>query len=143
MSVALRSKHGCWTCKLRRKKCDETRPHCSTCESLFITCYGFGPRPEWMDNGDKEKAVRHSLKETVKSTSRRKDPLQLPKQGGSVVKIAPKPSNDSLEPFSWPDSKTPNARLLIPLDHLPSKQRAGYKVLQDGSAVSITVIYRS
>lgn len=90
MSALLRSKQGCWTCKLRRKKCDEIRPRCSTCESLSIPCYGFGPRPEWMDNGVNERAVISNLKEIVKRTSRRKNESQLPKQRDTVLKIAPK-----------------------------------------------------
>ncbi|KAG0646244.1 Pestheic acid cluster transcriptional regulator 3 [Hyphodiscus hymeniophilus] len=48
MNGTLKSKQGCWTCRLRRKKCDE-RPHtCSTCESLTIPCYGYGSKPDWV-----------------------------------------------------------------------------------------------
>ncbi|PBL03598.1 hypothetical protein ARMGADRAFT_23481 [Armillaria gallica] len=45
------SKGGCWTCRLRRKKCDEQREgdSCRTCVRLTIECLGWGPkRPEWM-----------------------------------------------------------------------------------------------
>ncbi|KAF5376163.1 hypothetical protein D9757_009338 [Collybiopsis confluens] len=45
------SKGGCWTCRLRRKKCDEQREgdSCRTCLRLTIECLGWGPkRPEWM-----------------------------------------------------------------------------------------------
>ncbi|GLB40340.1 putative fungal specific transcription factor [Lyophyllum shimeji] len=45
------SKGGCWTCRLRRKKCDEQREgdSCRTCRRLTIECLGWGPkRPEWM-----------------------------------------------------------------------------------------------
>jgi len=92
MSGPLRSKQGCWTCRLRKKKCDERPDHCSTCEELSITCYGFGPKPDWMDNGEREKAVANSLKQTVKYTSRRKPLIQPSKQPERVVTIAPKPS---------------------------------------------------
>lgn len=94
MSGQLRSKQGCWTCRLRKKKCDEGRPHCSTCESLSITCYGFGPKPDWMDAGEKERAMAVSLKQIVKSTSRRKVATQ-PKYQGDTVMIAPKTLIDS------------------------------------------------
>jgi hypothetical protein len=101
MSGPLRSKQGCWTCRLRKKKCDEKHPFCSTCESLTITCYGYGSKPEWMDNGEKEKEIAHAIKQVVKHTSRRKGRLgtsinQLQKRYGdkktepSVVRIAPK-----------------------------------------------------
>ncbi|KAG0706747.1 fungal-specific transcription factor domain-containing protein [Suillus ampliporus] len=42
---------GCWTCRLRRKKCDEQREgnSCHTCKRLRIDCLGWGnKRPEWM-----------------------------------------------------------------------------------------------
>ena len=77
MTNTLRSKQGCWTCRLRKKKCDEKHPLCATCESLTITCYGYGPKPDWMDNGEKEKAIAKSIKEIVKHTSRRKGRLGL------------------------------------------------------------------
>lgn len=73
MNGLLRSKTGCWTCRLRKKKCDERKPSpCLLCESLAITCYGYGAKPEWMDNGIKEKEMANSIKQIVKHTSRRK-----------------------------------------------------------------------
>lgn len=50
--LASRSTHGCWTCRLRKKKCDENHPSCFRCTSLQIICDGYGPRPYWMDRGD-------------------------------------------------------------------------------------------
>ncbi|KAH8892883.1 hypothetical protein GQ53DRAFT_822391 [Thozetella sp. PMI_491] len=107
MSAPLRSKQGCWTCKLRRKKCDETHPRCSICESLSIPCYGFGPRPEWMDGGDNERAVLNSLKEIVKRTSRQKIGSQLPNNRDKAVRIAPKRS----ETYSEDSSSVPELKL--------------------------------
>ncbi|KAG2146134.1 fungal-specific transcription factor domain-containing protein [Suillus bovinus] len=48
---ALPERGGCWTCRLRRKKCDEQREgnSCYTCKRLRIDCLGWGSRrPEWM-----------------------------------------------------------------------------------------------
>ncbi|KAG4437455.1 hypothetical protein IFR05_007060 [Cadophora sp. M221] len=75
MSAPLRSKQGCWTCRLRRKKCDERRDICLTCESLSITCYGYGEKPDWMDGGEKERSIAISIKQIVKHTSRKKGRL--------------------------------------------------------------------
>lgn len=50
--LASRSTQGCWTCRLRKKKCDENHPACFRCTSLGITCDGYGPRPFWMDRGE-------------------------------------------------------------------------------------------
>lgn len=96
MSTSLRSKGGCWTCRLRRKKCDEGKPECTTCRVLSITCHGYGPKPDWMDNGDAEKEMVDSLKHIVRHTSRR----TYRYRGPSVTKVAPKlapkaPSSDA------------------------------------------------
>lgn len=60
-----RSKEGCWTCRIRRKKCDEARPSCWTCRKLGIPCEGYAERkPEFMVNAQvaaKYKAYVHRL----------------------------------------------------------------------------------
>lgn len=54
----MRSSSGCWTCKLRRKKCDEYHPVCHACEALSATCHNDQDnKPEWMDNGLKQQGV--------------------------------------------------------------------------------------
>ena len=53
--LASRSTQGCWTCRLRKKKCDENHPSCARCTSLRIICDGYGPKPHWMDRGDMQR----------------------------------------------------------------------------------------
>ncbi|KAK0121182.1 hypothetical protein ONS96_011363 [Cadophora gregata f. sp. sojae] len=36
-----KSRNGCKTCKIRRVKCDETKPFCNRCKDLHITCDGY------------------------------------------------------------------------------------------------------
>ncbi|TVY29822.1 Pestheic acid cluster transcriptional regulator [Lachnellula hyalina] len=132
MSGPLRSKAGCWTCRLRKKKCDEKHPFCSTCEALTITCYGYGSKPDWMDNGEKEKAMVHSIKQVVKHTSRRKGRLgasinQLQnrygkKSGSQVVNIAPKSldGSSSSSPDSILDSDPPTGHSKSPANPGPA-----------------------
>lgn len=97
MSGPLRSKKGCWTCRLRKKKCDEGRPYCSTCESLFITCYGFGAKPDWMGDKVAERKVSESFKKIVKQTSKRKTINQRPRRSEAMVRaIAPKSSSGAM-----------------------------------------------
>ncbi|KAJ7476036.1 fungal-specific transcription factor domain-containing protein [Mycena latifolia] len=52
---AVRAKSGCYTCRIRRKKCDERANqdgHCETCVRLRLQCLGFGAkRPEWLRVG--------------------------------------------------------------------------------------------
>lgn len=35
---------GCWTCKRRKVKCDETHPKCTRCIVAGVQCAGFAPR---------------------------------------------------------------------------------------------------
>ncbi|ETS75014.1 hypothetical protein PFICI_13498 [Pestalotiopsis fici W106-1] len=63
----IRSTQGCWTCRLRRKKCDEQKPNCSICASLEITCLYSDKKPEWMDGGIREKKMSDHLKAMVKA----------------------------------------------------------------------------
>ncbi|KAJ6624041.1 fungal-specific transcription factor domain-containing protein [Mycena sp. CBHHK59/15] len=59
------SKGGCWTCRLRRKKCDEEREgdSCRTCIRLTIDCLGWGPkRPEWMRDKMAVEAYKADIK---------------------------------------------------------------------------------
>ncbi|KAJ5550501.1 hypothetical protein N7535_001557 [Penicillium sp. DV-2018c] len=78
--ISARSNDGCWTCRLRKKKCDENRPVCSACIGLELECHGYGPRPEWMDNGVLQSNQAAKFKRLVrqaksKNGKRHKSPL--------------------------------------------------------------------
>ncbi|OCK94268.1 uncharacterized protein K441DRAFT_561812 [Cenococcum geophilum 1.58] len=42
-----RSKTGCITCRRRKKKCDETKPHCVHCQKNNVHCEGYPPKEYW------------------------------------------------------------------------------------------------
>ena len=63
---------GCWTCKVRRKKCDGKSPICDACAALQITCFHDQARPEWMDGASKQEAMAESLKIKVKENAHRR-----------------------------------------------------------------------
>jgi hypothetical protein len=63
--LASRSIYGCWTCRLRKKKCDENRPSCFKCTSLQLNCDGYGPRPYWMDRGDLQREQARKMKRII------------------------------------------------------------------------------
>ncbi|KIW98855.1 uncharacterized protein Z519_00518 [Cladophialophora bantiana CBS 173.52] len=44
-----RSRSGCWTCRHRKVKCDETRPLCGPCSRLNLSC-DFNPRVAFRDD---------------------------------------------------------------------------------------------
>ncbi|KAG8163551.1 hypothetical protein KVR01_006848 [Diaporthe batatas] len=61
-----RSSDGCWTCRLRRKKCDEGRPRCAACATLEISCLYSDEKPEWMDGGEQQAKKAEEVKAEVK-----------------------------------------------------------------------------
>jgi hypothetical protein len=66
MTRSKRDSDCCWICRLRRKKCDRSRPICGGCQSLNITCHQNEQRPDWMDGGDKQRCMRESLKNRIR-----------------------------------------------------------------------------
>ncbi|TAQ89105.1 hypothetical protein B7494_g2608 [Chlorociboria aeruginascens] len=77
LSNTIRSSNGCWTCRLRRKKCDgfvrdEQHPVCDACAALHITCYYDAEKPDWMDGGTRQKEMAERLKGEVKENAHRR-----------------------------------------------------------------------
>lgn len=69
----MKSSRGCWTCRLRRKKCDEREPICAACAKLEIKChYQQGNKPEWMDGGDGQAEMAEQVKREIKIKARRR-----------------------------------------------------------------------
>jgi hypothetical protein len=140
MSGPLRSKQGCWTCRLRKKKCNEGRPLCSICTSLSITCYGYGPRPDWLDGGERERAVMNDMKEIVKHTSRRKSTTQPSRQRDQLIRIAPN-SSASFESSSGSVSNRHNDT--PPSSDHGSSQEDGVQLVQDPASVSPMILFEN
>ncbi|KAK2072898.1 hypothetical protein P8C59_007224 [Phyllachora maydis] len=61
-----RSRTGCYTCRLRRKKCDEGTPMCSACKHLGLGCEY--KRPMWWGNNE----LRRKHKDDIKTIIKRK-----------------------------------------------------------------------
>jgi hypothetical protein len=85
----VRSFNGCWTCRLRRKKCDEKHPVCDTCSSLMIACHFDAEKPEWMDGGARQDEMAEALKLEVKENAhrRRSVPLLSSRERVSPAKV--------------------------------------------------------
>ncbi|KAI1504407.1 fungal-specific transcription factor domain-containing protein [Biscogniauxia marginata] len=59
-----RSRTGCYTCRLRRKKCDEGTPMCSACKHLGLVCEY--KRPMWWSNNDARRQHKDDIKMIIK-----------------------------------------------------------------------------
>ncbi|KAF2268530.1 hypothetical protein CC78DRAFT_373260 [Lojkania enalia] len=53
-----RSKTGCTTCRKRKKKCDETRPFCLSCQKNNIHCEGYKPVEIWKSGKERAAEAR-------------------------------------------------------------------------------------
>ncbi|PNS17857.1 hypothetical protein CAC42_32 [Sphaceloma murrayae] len=65
-----RSRSGCFTCRLRRKKCDEAKPACKACKHLGLQCAY--KRPQWWGNSDQRREQKEYIKEVIKHTQLQK-----------------------------------------------------------------------
>ncbi|KAL4875458.1 fungal-specific transcription factor domain-containing protein [Aspergillus karnatakaensis] len=77
MASAIQGNASCWTCRLRRKKCDQKRPICGVCSTLDISCYSDPQKPEWMDNGAKQQDMVQRFKVQVKRSAERRRKRRL------------------------------------------------------------------
>ncbi|KDQ57064.1 hypothetical protein JAAARDRAFT_207410 [Jaapia argillacea MUCL 33604] len=96
-------KGGCWTCRTRRKKCDEQRvgDSCQTCLRLKIQCLGWGPKPDCV----KDKAAQEVYKSQIKS--------QLTRQG--MIRGVPKLIQSPQPPSSSSHSRQSNVATHSPI----------------------------
>ncbi|QRW17766.1 Fungal Zn(2)-Cys(6) binuclear cluster domain [Rhizoctonia solani] len=74
----IRTKQGCLTCRIRRKKCDESREFgggCETCSRLHIECLGYSnKRPEWLKGArvdEYKRQIKHFLADNGARSSTR------------------------------------------------------------------------
>ncbi|KAK5212403.1 DNA-binding transcriptional regulator ume6 [Exophiala xenobiotica] len=61
-----RSRSGCFTCRLRRKKCDEAKPKCKACRHLGLDCEY--KRPHWWSNNETRRKHKEFIKSIIKRT---------------------------------------------------------------------------
>ncbi|KAJ9606342.1 DNA-binding transcriptional regulator ume6 [Cladophialophora chaetospira] len=61
-----RSRSGCFTCRLRRKKCDEGKSKCKACRHLGLDCEY--KRPHWWSNNETRRKQKEHIKTIIKKT---------------------------------------------------------------------------
>lgn len=70
-NLSIRSTRGCWTCRLRKKKCDEVQPGCLRCASVNIDCH-YGTKPAWIEDPARGKEELDRVKKIVAVAASRK-----------------------------------------------------------------------
>ncbi len=67
-----RKKTGCWTCRLRRKKCSEEKPSCRECIRLGLKCEGYmKERPAFMRDPSLARRMKEEIKKVTLAQKRR------------------------------------------------------------------------
>lgn len=103
-----RSRSGCFTCRLRRKKCDETRPVCRACRHLNVDCEY--KRPQWWQHPERRKKHKEVIKEIIRQTKLNEKPPPSAKnqQQRQQQTIAPPAVTSQAQPqFIAPGINTP------------------------------------
>ena len=59
---------GCWTCRARRVKCDDEKPHCNRCRRSGWQCEGYGVRLGWSQTPGIRSHRRQVRSSTTQST---------------------------------------------------------------------------
>ncbi|KAK4615528.1 Transcriptional regulatory protein pro1 [Fulvia fulva] len=105
-----RSRSGCFTCRLRRKKCEEGKPACKACKHLGLRCDY--KRPMWWSNGEQRRQQKEMIKNIIKRTQLSKKQAQAQQ---SLNTSSPPPLSHSVPtsaeaPFaeSFPQSRCPS-----------------------------------
>ncbi|CZR56012.1 uncharacterized protein PAC_05900 [Phialocephala subalpina] len=75
-----RSGSGCWTCRLRKKKCDDVRPVCGPCEFRNITCHGFGLKPSFLCSAEDQKAEIAKIQKAVSDSFKARRAFRVAKK---------------------------------------------------------------
>ncbi|KAI9148936.1 ustiloxin B cluster transcription factor ustR [Paramyrothecium foliicola] len=116
MATETRSHSGCWSCRLRKKKCDERRPICTECMCVGLECHGFGEKPAWMDRGVRQKAQAAKMKQKVAQATKSRRMTQIRDQHETLIKRLQTPPATSTQPTAsttpsgpTPDTTTANA----------------------------------
>lgn len=102
-SNGTRSRTGCTTCRIRKKKCDEQRPVCRACRARQLTCYGFdAPTPTWVTGAaswgevmdSKEAKELRTLAELRYRILRKVESRNSPITAGAALSPASSPAED-------------------------------------------------
>lgn len=73
---------GCFTCRLRRKKCDEGKPACRACKHLGLKCEY--KRPMWWGNNDQRKQQKEDIKTIIRKTKLSEKTAQMMSLGAET-----------------------------------------------------------
>ncbi|KAF2863654.1 hypothetical protein K470DRAFT_226270 [Piedraia hortae CBS 480.64] len=108
--VHRRSRSGCFTCRLRRKKCEEGKPECKACRHLGLQCdYA---RPIWWGTAEQRRQHKEIIKAAIKKSqlSKKAASHAIPDFSAPRLSSAAPPSLCSAPTASDPFTSHPHSR---------------------------------
>ncbi|KAL2850324.1 fungal-specific transcription factor domain-containing protein [Aspergillus pseudoustus] len=118
-----RSRNGCYTCRLRRKKCDETHPSCLSCSSLGVSCEY--RKPSWWISTQARTLQKEKIKQKVRETKVTQKELALQEYIRHVVPSSKAREAPAIEPPApEPHSEPATATFDMPMSYLPTPTSA-------------------
>ncbi|KAI2960326.1 transcriptional regulator family: Fungal Specific TF [Aspergillus niger] len=113
-----RSRSGCFTCRVRRKKCDEKRPVCGSCSKLALKCHY--KAPQWWATTDQRKRQMQRISTRIRQSriiEKEGDMQEYVKRVGALAQKAPVSSRDDeatdpmlgegFDPYSYTPTTVP------------------------------------
>ncbi|KAH7348018.1 fungal-specific transcription factor domain-containing protein [Pyrenochaeta sp. MPI-SDFR-AT-0127] len=88
---------GCWTCRLRHKRCDESLPVCTNCAALEISCHYSNEKPEWMQTASTQQQMAQQIKADIKRNAKRR-------RGRALIQSIARDISDNGENTLWSDN---------------------------------------
>ncbi|RXK36475.1 hypothetical protein M231_06259 [Tremella mesenterica] len=121
-SRSKRTKTGCLTCRLRKKRCDEGKPVCACCTRLGLECMGYEEkRPRWMNQRDVVTRTAAELTDTINQVKRGKRRSMWCERASESIKS----SQDTVPSSSSPVGSPPTGRHPPGQVNIPSAPECG------------------
>ncbi|KAK6198547.1 fungal-specific transcription factor domain-containing protein [Scheffersomyces amazonensis] len=128
-----RSRDGCLTCKIRKKKCDEIKPICSACLRLKKECF-------WIDSQMSEDQIRQLKSKVIAEESNNKLRKRKSKSSSNNIYnndiVRESISSYSPAPVPVPVHDSTNIQHPIPLSNSNSDTRQHHPMIVSTSSIS-------
>ncbi|RAL11392.1 C6 transcription factor rosa [Aspergillus homomorphus CBS 101889] len=124
-----RSRSGCFTCRLRRKKCDETRPICASCAKLGLKCdYR---TPGWWQSVDQRRRQKDMIKKRIRQTKVIEKEGNMKEYMDRIRALAHKPPVTMDNGFTNPVFVEQPTAIMQPLPTPATPSESQFKIQQD------------
>ncbi|UNI16511.1 hypothetical protein JDV02_002939 [Purpureocillium takamizusanense] len=108
-----RSPNGCWTCRIRHRKCDEATPACRECIDRAIPCHGYGRKPAWADDETQLRQelvrIKRMVNANFRRTRRQQQQQQRRRRGSSSDELSQDHGPSLTAVAATPSSAIPSA----------------------------------